>query len=127
MRMSKVVGAFLAASLFVLFSAGCGGHKASGPFAIKKGMREQRVLAIAGTPYATSSYSATSRCWLFRGAKTGEPIDGIRNCDKSAGSYAAGSHYCWLYRASRKGTPIDGITVCFKGRRAVFIQTSIHL
>ncbi|MGD0167825.1 MAG: hypothetical protein ABSC51_11175, partial [Gaiellaceae bacterium] len=62
----------------VIVAAGCGGHKVSGVFSVKKGMTQQQVRKLAGAPYARGS-----RCWLYHASKKGTPIDGMRFCFKN--------------------------------------------
>lgn len=65
-----------AALVATLALAGCGGsHKASGVFAVKKGMTKQQVRGVAGSPYR-----AGPNCWLYRATKPGTSIDGMRFC-----------------------------------------------
>ena len=68
----------LALCLLVLVAvlAGCGGsHKATGVFAVKKGMTKQQVQKAAGSPYR-----AGSNCWVYNASKKGTSIDAMRFC-----------------------------------------------
>ena len=62
----------------VIVGAGCGGHKASGVFSVKKGMTQQQVRKVAGAPD-----TRTPNCWLYHASKKGTPIDGMRFCFKN--------------------------------------------
>ncbi len=68
---------FLALALVVLVGvlAGCGGSKATGVFAVKKGMTKQQVQKLAGSPYRSGP-----NCWLYHASKKGTSIDGMRFC-----------------------------------------------
>ncbi len=46
--------------------AGCGGHKAGGVFAVKRGMTQDQVRRVAGAPYRGGR-----NCWLYHAAKSG--------------------------------------------------------
>jgi hypothetical protein len=60
-----------------VFLVGCGGsHKATGVFAVKKGMTKQQVRKLAGPTYRGSGRD----CWLYRPSKKGTAIDGMRFC-----------------------------------------------
>ena len=58
--------------------AGCGSHRASGVFSVKKGMTQQQVRKLAGAPY-----TRTRNCWFFHASQKGTPIDGMRFCFKN--------------------------------------------
>ncbi len=62
----------------VIAAAGCGGHKVSGVFSVKKGMTQQQVRKVAGAPY-----TRTPSCWLYHASKKGTPIDAMRFCFKN--------------------------------------------
>jgi hypothetical protein len=68
---------FLALGLVVLVGllAGCGGSRASGVFAVKKGMTKQQVEKLAESPYRSGP-----NCWLYHASKKGTSIDGMRFC-----------------------------------------------
>ena len=61
--------------LAALVSVCDSGHKATGVFAVKKGMTKQQIQQVAGTPYR-----AGSNCWLYHASKKGTPIDAMRFC-----------------------------------------------
>jgi hypothetical protein len=64
-----------------VFLVGCGGsHKATGVFAVKKGMTRQQVRKLAGPNYRGSGRN----CWLYPASKKGMAIDGIRFCFSEA-------------------------------------------
>jgi hypothetical protein len=67
-----------AALVVVIVAAGCGGHKASSVFSVKKGMTQQQVRKVAGAPY-----TRTPNCWLYHASKKGTSIDAMRFCFKS--------------------------------------------
>ena len=58
--------------------AGCGGHKPSGVFSVKKGMTQQQVRTVAGAPY-----SRTPNCWLYHVNQKGNNVDRMRFCFKN--------------------------------------------
>jgi hypothetical protein len=63
----------------VLAVAGCGGSgkKATGVFAVKKGMTQEQVRKLAGLTYAGSG----PNCWLYRVIPTpSSAVDGMRFC-----------------------------------------------
>ena len=55
--------------------AGCGGHRAVGVFAVKRGMTQQDVRRVAGAPYRKGR-----DCWLYHASKRGTSVDGMRFC-----------------------------------------------
>jgi hypothetical protein len=65
---------FVILSVFVV---GCGGsHKATGVFAVEKGMTRQQVRMLAGPTYRGSGRD----CRLYRASRKGTAIDGMRLC-----------------------------------------------
>jgi len=58
--------------------AGCGSHRASGVFSVKKGMTQRQVREVAGAPD-----TRTPNCWLYHATKKGTSIDGMRFCFKN--------------------------------------------
>jgi hypothetical protein len=61
----------------VVLLAACGGsQKATGVFAVKKGMTEQQVQNLAGPTYRGSG----PNCWLYQASKKGTAVDGMRFC-----------------------------------------------
>lgn len=105
MKPRNVIRVFAIAAAAVLL-AGCGGHKAatatkteprrSSALAVKKGMTEEQVRALAGEPQV-----AGPRCWLYRFvlANSGNQIS---------------------------GSSIDGVRLCFTHGRVSLVQTSLH-
>ena len=62
--------------IVVVLLAACGSsHKATGVFAVKKGMTQTQVRSVAGSPYHVAG-----GCWLYHAAKNGTSIDGMRFC-----------------------------------------------
>jgi hypothetical protein len=56
--------------------SGCdSSYKATGVFAVKKGMTKQQVQQVAGTPNR-----AAPNCWLYDASKNGTSIDSMRFC-----------------------------------------------
>lgn len=69
---------FLLPLLLVVALAACGGsHKATGVFAVKKGMTRAQVRSVAGVPGPGSSGKG---CWIYHATKKGTSIDGMRFC-----------------------------------------------
>jgi len=64
--------------LVVVGLAACGsGHKATGVFAVKKGMTRAQVRSLAGIPGPGQSGVG---CWSYHATKKGTSIDGMRFC-----------------------------------------------
>jgi hypothetical protein len=62
--------------LVVGLAAACGGsHKATGVFAVKKGMTQAQVRSVAGSPYRVGG-----GCWLYHATRKDTSIDGMRFC-----------------------------------------------
>jgi hypothetical protein len=62
--------------IVVALLAACGSsQKATGVFAVKKGMTRAQVRSVAGSPYRVGG-----GCWLYHATKNGTSIDGMRFC-----------------------------------------------
>lgn len=62
--------------LVLVALAACGSsHRATGVFAVKKGMTQAQVRSVAGSPYRVGG-----GCWLYHAVKGGTSIDGMRFC-----------------------------------------------
>lgn len=61
--------------IVVVLLAACGSsHKATGVFAVKKGMSQAQVRSVAGSP------DSGGGCWLYHATKNATSIDGMRFC-----------------------------------------------
>jgi hypothetical protein len=62
--------------IVVVLLGACGSsHKATGVFAVRKGMTQAQVRSVAGSPYRVGG-----GCWLYHATKKGTSIDGMRFC-----------------------------------------------
>jgi hypothetical protein len=69
---------FLLPLAVVVVLAACGGsHKATGVFAVEKGMTRAQVRSVAGAPGPSPSGKG---CWFYHATKKGTSIDGMRFC-----------------------------------------------
>jgi hypothetical protein len=74
--MTRTLGLLVSSVLVAVGTLpGCGGNKATGVFAVEKGMSKQQVQKLAGSPYRSGP-----NCWLYHASKKGTSIDAMRFC-----------------------------------------------